>query len=231
MKKNLMIIFVFASSSILAQNLQVHYDFGKDREYLTTTLEMFKPDKLGNTFFFVDMDYNVGDVKGISLAYMEIARVLKTEEMPVGIHVEYNGGFGQFNVDSTNLGYRINDSWLAGIDYSINADDFSKGISFKAMYKHIVDKQDVSFQLTTVWYLHFLNKRMTFSGFADFWKEDSDFNFDGKTDSEFIFIAEPQLWYHINNHFSLGSEIEFSNNFANMEGFNVMPTLGAKWIF
>jgi len=224
-------MLVLSSSSILAQNIQLHYDFGKDREYLTTTLEMFKPDKLGNTFFFVDMDYNVGDVEGISLAYMEIARVIKTENMPVGIHIEYNGGFGQFNNDSINLGYRINDAWLAGIDYSINAEDFSKGITFKAMYKYITDKHNASFQITTVWYLHFLNKKMTFSGVVDFWKEDSDFNFDGKADAEFIFISEPQLWYHINDHFAVGSEIELSNNFANMDGFNIMPTLGVKWTF
>jgi hypothetical protein len=231
MKKLIILFLVIYGFNTTAQNLQIHYDFGKNREYLTTTLEMFKPDKLGNTFFFVDMNYNSDDVEGISLAYWEIARVIKTEKMPIGIHFEYNGGFGQFNADTINIGYRINDAWLAGIDYSINADDFSKGISFKALYKHIRDKHDVSFQLTTVWYINFFNNKLTFSGFADFWKEDSDFNFDGKTDSEYIFISEPQLWYNINAHFSLGSEIEFIHNFANMEGFKIMPTLGAKWMF
>lgn len=49
---------------INAQNIQLHYDFGGDlydelgtRPSLTTTVEMFKPDKWGSTFFFVDMDY------------------------------------------------------------------------------------------------------------------------------------------------------------------------------
>ena len=48
-----------------AQNVQLHYDFGgalydKDldgRPALTSTVEMFKPDKWGSTYFFVDMDY------------------------------------------------------------------------------------------------------------------------------------------------------------------------------
>lgn len=231
MKKFFVFAFMFIISKCFAQDLQLHYDLGKDRKYLTTTLEMFKPDKLGNTFFFVDMDYSSGDVDGISLAYWELARVVKTEKMPIGIHLEYNGGFGQFNADSINLGYRINDAWLAGIDYSINASDFSKGISFKLLYKHITDKHDATFQLTTVWYMHFLNNKLTFSGFADFWKEDSDFNFDGKTDTEYVFISEPQLWFNMNKHFSIGTEIELSNNFATNEGFMINPTLGLKWIF
>lgn len=75
MKKLLLLLSgLLLSSGVLAQNIQVHYDFGKDRKYVTTTLEMFKPDKWGSTFFFVDYDYNVGDVKGVSTTYMEIAR-------------------------------------------------------------------------------------------------------------------------------------------------------------
>ncbi len=230
MKKLLFLLLFLPAAASFGQNLQLHYDMGEDRGYLTSTLEMFKPDKLGNTFFFVDMDYNAGDVKGVSLAYLEIARVLKTGKMPVGLHVEYNGGFGQFN-DGLNYGYRINDAWLAGVDYSINAADFSKGFTMKALYKHIRDKHDASFQLTAVWYVHFWDNRMTFSGFADFWKEDSDFNFDGSVDAEYVFLAEPQLWFHINKHFAAGGEIELNNNFANLEGFHINPTLGIKWTF
>jgi hypothetical protein len=47
-----------------AQNIQLHYDLGRamynsleDRPWVTTTVEMFKADKWGSTFFFVDMDY------------------------------------------------------------------------------------------------------------------------------------------------------------------------------
>lgn len=224
------ILFIWATT-LFAQNLQVHYDMGKDRGYLTTTMEMFKPDKLGNTFFFIDMNYNSDGVSGVSLAYWEIARVFKTEKMPFGLHVEYNSGFGRFKVADLEQGYRINDAWLAGIDYSFMAKDFSRGLTLKALYKYIRDKHDVSFQLTGVWFVNFLDGKMTFSGFADFWKEDSDFNFDGRVDAEYIFLSEPQIWYHLNNHFALGGEVELNSNFANLEGFHVNPTLGVKWTF
>ncbi len=223
-------LFIWATS-LSAQNLQVHYDMGKDRGYITTTMEMFKPDKLGNTFFFIDMNYNADGVSGVSLAYWEIARVFKTEKMPFGMHIEYNSGFGRFKAADQELGYRINDAWLAGIDYSFMAKDFSRGLSLKALYKYIRDKHDVSFQLTGVWFVNFFDGKMTFSGFADFWKEDSDFNFDGITDAEYVFLSEPQIWYHITDHFSMGGEVELNTNFANLEGFHVNPTWGVKWTF
>ncbi len=231
MKKILLVCLVFASSALFAQtNLQVHYDLHGDRGYLTTTMEMFKPDNLGNTFFFIDMDYGSNDVDGISLAYWEIARVIKTKKMPVGLHVEYNGGFGTAGKNRA-ISYRINDAWLAGVDYSWNAKDYSKGVTAKVLFKHIRDKHDASFQLTGVWYWHFLNRKLTFTGFMDFWREDVDVNFDGVRDASFIFLTEPQLWYNFCENFSVGGEVEISNYFANMEGLHVFPTVGAKWTF
>ena len=231
MRKILLLLFVFISLKISAQNVQLHYDFGADRHYVTTTVEMFKPDKLGNTFFFIDMDYGSNGVKGISLAYWEIARVFKTEKMPFGIHAEFDGGFGAYNAGDVDHAYEINNSGLLGIDYSITAKDFSKGISFKALYKYINGKHNASYQFTTVWFWHFWKKRMTFRGFADFWREDFDFNYDGVVDAKFVFLTEPQIWYHINDHFSFGGEVELSNNFANKYGFWTRPTMAAKWKF
>lgn len=216
------------STSIFAQNVQLHRDFGKDRDYFTSTVEMFKPDKWGNTFFFIDMNYSDGDVEGVSLAYWEIARVINLGKLPLGFHAEYDGGFGQWKVDSLGGAYQINDAWLAGFDYSWNNQDFSKGISIKALYKYIDGKHDASFQLTAVWYAHFFNRKLSFTGFADFWKEDNIF---GTNETDFVFLTEPQLWYNPFEHFSIGSEIEISNNFGGMEGFNVMPTLAVKWTF
>ena len=225
----LIAISFFVISFLKAQNVQLHYDFGDKREHLTSTVEMFKPDKLGNTFFFIDMDYGIKGQKGVSMAYWEIARVLKLKKSPVGLHVEYNGGFGK--IAKTNNFYSINNAWLAGFDYSWNSSNFSKGFSVKTLFKTIEDKNDYSFQLTLVWYCHMLNKKLSFTGFADFWHEDSDFNFDGKTDAKYIFITEPQLWYNFSSNLSLGSEIEVSNNFAGNEGWMVNPTIAVKWNF
>lgn len=208
-----------------AQNLQVHYDMGEDRGYFTSTLEMFKPDQWGSTFFFVDFDYNADVAESVSLAYMEIARGLKFWDNPFEIHVEFNGGFGQY---AKGASYQINDAWLLGGNYTWNSPDFNRIFTLQAMYKYIRDKEDVSFQITGVWTMHFNNKKFTFSGFADFWKEEN--SFDGET-TDFVFLSEPQFWYNANEHLSLGSEIELASNFAGHKGFKVCPTLAVKWNF
>ena len=67
MKKILFALaFLLAFSALEAQDIQLHYDMGKDRKYLTSTVEMFKPDQYGSTFFFIDMDYGANDVQGVS---------------------------------------------------------------------------------------------------------------------------------------------------------------------
>ncbi|SFE82352.1 DUF5020 family protein [Thermophagus xiamenensis] len=212
-----------------AQNLQVHYDMGEDRGYVTTTLEMFKPDQWGSTFFFVDFDYNTDVGESVSLAYMEIARGIKFWDSPFEIHVEYNGGFGQY---APGRSYSINDAWLLGGNYTWNSPDFNRIFTLQAMYKNIRDKEDASFQITGVWTMHFNNKKFTFSGFADFWKEENFFGAEPNIETtDFVFLTEPQIWYNANEHLSLGSEIEIASNFAGHKGFKVCPTVAVKWNF
>ncbi len=226
MKKLVFIFFgLVAISYLKGQNLQLHYDLGKDRRYLTTTIEMFKPDKWGSTFFFVDFDYNVGDVKGVSLSYMEIARGIKFWDNPFEFHIEYNGGFGQYAPGGS---YQINDAWLLGGNYTWNNSDYSRIFTLQGMYKYIREKHSASFQITGVWKVHMANRKITFSGFADFWKEGNTF---GNKKSDFVFLSEPQLWYNATDKFSIGGEIEIGSNFAGVEGIKVCPTIGAKWNF
>ena len=232
MKKIIIAILVFTGFNTFAQSLDVHYDF--DRECITTTMEMFKPDKLGNTFFFIDMNYGEGAIEGVSAAYWEIARTFNLGKLPIGVNLEYNGGFGRKVIPGDiTISYRINDAFLLGPTFSKNAKDFSKGYTVKALYKYIdgLDEEH-NFQLTGVWYIHFLkDRKMTFKGFADLWKQDSDFNFDGEVDASYVFLAEPQIWYHISKHFSVGGEVEFSNNFGLYDGFKTRPTVAVKWKF
>lgn len=233
MKKFLtLLIICFVAGYVSAQNLQVHYDFGKDRKYVTSTVEMFKPDKWGSTFFFIDMNYDADNGKTVSLAYWEIARGFNIGKSPFAVHVEYNGGFGQFSSTPFNGAFAINDAWLGGIDYNFNNADFTRGITFQALYKYIYDKNNASFQLTTVWYMHMLNKKLSFTGFADFWREDNSF-VDGETvtETKFVFLTEPQLWYNFTENISIGTEIEVSSNFSGNKGFMVNPTIAAKWNF
>lgn len=227
MKKFLLALFVSVLAlGASAQNVQTHYDFGKDRKLVTTTVEMFRPDKYGSTFFFVDMDYS-SDARnvdnGLSLAYWEIARAFKwTENQKFMPRVEFNGGV--LKLDGTAPFIPIENCWLAGVERTWASADFSKILTLQANYKNIKDKEDAAFQLTAVWTIQMLQNKLTFTGFADFWKEEMFWG------TDYRFLTEPQLWYNFCPNFSFGTEIEMSNNFAT-DGFQINPTLAAKWTF
>jgi hypothetical protein len=227
MKKIVLALCLLAAVSTQAQNLQFHYDFGKDRKYVTTTLEMFKADKWGSSFFFVDYDHDQTGSHSPSGSYMEITRSLNFWGGPLSAHVEYDGGLG-YNGD-TNFGYGINSAWLFGADYFMHSKDFSRTLTLQAMFKNIRGKNNTA-QLTAVWGTQWFNKKFTFSGFADLWWEKNTYEY--LTDEIHpVFLTEPQLWYNFTEHMSAGSEIELSTNFAGNEGFMVNPTLAVKWNF
>ena len=224
-------LLIVVNLSAIAQNIQMHYDFGRSlydenatRPELTTTVEMFRADKWGSTFFFVDMDYANNEV---SSAYWEIARELKFWQAPVSLHLEYNGG-----KNGGDINY-IKDAYLLGVTYGWNAKDFSKGWTFTPASKYICgNKVRHNYQLTATWYLHMLDGKLSFTGFADFWREKGDLH-------DYTFIAEPQLWLNFNRfkwadkdfNLSVGTEVELSNNFAAFDGFYAIPTLAVKWEF
>lgn len=230
MKKNVFVLlFVALATSIAskaqAQNLQVLYD--TERGCVTSTIEMFRPDAFGSTFYFVDMDYSPTAIG----AYTEIAREFcfwqDTKWNWLSVHVEYDGGLSG--------AYSFHNNWLGGLTYSGHSDDFSKTWSLSAMYKAIPGLKTLTgecqmhnFQLTGVWGISFFEDWCSFSGFADFWSEGSTL----------VFLSEPQLWVNLNKikgwdniNLSVGGEVELSNNFGGMEGFHVIPALGAKWTF
>lgn len=226
----LVIACLFSTFSLTAQNIQLHRDFG--RHSWTSTVEMFRPDGGGSTFFFIDLDYSP-KVRG---AYFELSRELcfwqESKMSWLSVHLEYNGG-----LDTVNGSY--NNAWLGGLTYSGHSSDWSKTWSLSAMYKAIPGCLDINgkskahnFQITGVWNLGFFNHWLSFNGFMDFWKETRSWQ-----GTDFIFLTEPQLWVNLRNikgwdkiNLSVGTEVELSANFVG-KGFHAMPTAAVKWTF
>ncbi|MBQ6578442.1 MAG: DUF5020 family protein [Bacteroidales bacterium] len=231
------------STGLKAQtNLQTFYDFGKDRGHFTTTLEGFYNDDWGNTFFFIDYDFN-GDNSSwgggkhlASGSYMEIARCLNfwqdTKAAPLSLQVEYNGGIG---FPSQNF--------LFGLDYFLHSADFNNTFNFKLLFKTFSKgtTSNVPLQFTFVWGMQdiFGVEGLRFSGFCDLWGENVVNFAEDITrfkEDKFVFLSEPQLWYNLGRHFGcdnfhIGTEVELSVNFAGYHGFYARPCLGTKWVF
>lgn len=228
MRKHLFWILLLLGVSVFGQNLQVHYDFGEDRSHVTSTLEMFKPDNFGATFWFVDIDYNSSS-NSASMAYWEIARYINLPFLKnagalqnLSATIQYNDGLNTFG--------GFGSVWLAGVSYPIDLKFVT--IATDVLYRK-AENQGSNFQLTFVWYKSFLNDKISFTGFFDIWGQD---NFDGDengTNSQIVFMTEPQLWVNLTDHMFIGGEVEISRNFIFAAGdkIQVMPTLGIKWDF
>ena len=229
-------LMAVAALSANAQNIQLHYDFGRniysneeaDRQKVTATLEQFKADDWGSWYYFFDVDLTSKTTRSI---YTEISREINlSKNLPLAAHVEYDGGL--WHAPAIGNG-SYQQAGLAGIAYNGHNADFSKTWSVQALYKQFLKSYEgthsyASFQLTGVWGLNFLDNKMTFSGFIDFWRGEKANNH-----GCLVILSEPQLWYNVNKHFSVGTEVEFSNNFIvnyyNDKTFFVNPTLGVKW--
>ena len=257
MKKALFIVALVATAFCAKAQTNIQEQFDLNRNHLTTTLEMFKTDDWGSTFFFTDI-YHPDKISHPTGYYTEIARGLNfwkdTKLGALSAHVEWNGGQAASN------------AWLFGAEYFLHSDDFKYTLTLELLYKSISGQKyldamdpevrpyekvsDVPLQFTIVWGCNdiFGLKGLTFSGFADLWWENFEW-VDPEGNSEktsIVFISEPQLWYNIGQFFNcpnlcIGGEMEFAYNFAGgwrpdyefhkNKGFTFSPATGIKWIF
>jgi len=236
MKKILMIVLMAVSAlTAQAQNIQLHYDFGRNiypdeedgRQKATITLEQFKADNWGSWYYFVDVDMSSHFTE---CAYTEISRELTlSKQLPLAAHIEYDGGVSRSG--------SFQQAALAGLAYNGHNADFSKTWSVQLLYKQFFKSYDnthsyASAQLTGVWGLNFLDRKLTFAGFIDFWRGEK-----ANGHGQLVVLSEPQLWYNFTPHLSVGTEVEFSNNFVyntdptSDKTFFVNPTLAVKWNF
>ena len=230
MQKIFFPLLIFLSLNLSAQNLQLHYDFGEKRQYLTSTLEMFKPDDFGATFWFVDIDYCDGvSANSASMAYWEIARYIT---LPF---LKNSGAFNKLSAtiqynDGLNTYGSFGSVWLAGISYPLDLKIIT--VSTDVLLRK-AENRDPSYQLTFVWFKPFIDGKLVFTGFMDIWGQDNHDGDADETNSQIVLLAEPQLWYNVTKNLAIGSEIEISRNFIYGGGsdLKIMPTLGLKWEF
>jgi len=245
MKRTLLFFLFCLPIAVVAQNIQLHYDLGRtlyndlnDRMRVTSTVEMFKADKFGSTYFFVDIDYHSDGVKG---AYWEVSRELNlTKNEQFAAHVEYDGGITS-DRDALSSS-RFQHVALVGGAWNWHSADYSRTFSLQALYRYCFNgkrewlKPYNSFQLTEVWNIDFCNRRYTFSGYCDLW-------YDRNVRGKWAICSEPQFWFNFDTlkglqdvHLSVGSEVELSYNFVyddagRCDKFRALPTLGMKWTF
>jgi hypothetical protein len=124
MKKVFTLLMLACTMAVSAQNIQLHYDFGRNfysdqepnRQKMTMTIEQFKADQWGSWFYFVDLDFSRHFVEG---AYTEVSREINIKkESPFAVHAEYDGGLTRT--------YAFQQAALLGAAYNGHSADYSK---------------------------------------------------------------------------------------------------------
>ena len=246
MKKFILLAMLMISGiAANAQNIQLHYDFGRNlysgeeatRQRTTLTFEQFRPDRLGSIFYFIDLDLYSKGLKG---AYMEFSREFNIGKSGLAVHGEYNGGCTTGK--GATWGTQFQHAFLVGPAFNWHNADYSFTWGVQAMYKHYLKginsaKAYPGFQFTGIWGYSFgRNQMFTFSGFIDLWR-----NHKGGDQYNMTLLTEPQFWFNLNGitkkktNLSIGTEVEMSNNFVvnedplSTKSFFVNPTLALKW--
>lgn len=236
LRVSFLMLIAMVSLGVNAQNIQVHYDFGRhlysseesNRQRITITYEQFKADCLGSWYYFADFDVLRDGTCG---AYTEVSREFNLgKQSPFAAHLEFDGGLNRFG--------SFQNAILVGPAYNGHTADFSKTWSVQLMYKQTFsgagNDGTAGVQLTGVWGVNFANSKWTFSGFADFWTGYiPEWKENGAQKKGFAFVSEPQIWYNVCKYYSIGSEWELSYNFiyptASTTKFYVNPTIALKF--
>ena len=209
------ILFILVFNNIKSQNLQVHYDFIEDENYFTSTLEMFRSNDTGATFWFVDFDYQSETNGAASLGYMEFAKYFNLgNSNKYTLTLQFNDGVAYWG----NLGQ----AFLAGPTYNLSLRNFSLSTELLYMYKK---QSNPNGQLTFVFYLPLLNGKAELTGFADIWTFDKE----NTNSKDIIFMSQPQLWYLLSENLYIGGEARITNNFYPVKGWKFTGTIGIKW--
>lgn len=206
--KILLLLLVVTTTAIGQQNIQMMSSV-KGKPIIT--LEHFSQDKYGTTYFFTDLELSEPKINQ-SLSLTKIMRTISIKNN-WSAHLEYNGGLFY----SPNYSSSIPNAYLVGADYFIHSKDFTKTLNLKASYKYISILNENTFQISGIWNVHLLEKKLSLLGFAHYWRELNNN----------VFYSEPQIWYNITPKFSIGGEVKTSYNF-NQSGINVTPLAGIK---
>jgi len=146
---------------------------------LTSTLEIYKTDRLGSTFAFVDFDYNNEGSSGFrnaSLAYGEIARYFQLPKVKnLSATLQYNDGL-------TNSG-SLNAVWLGGVQYIFQIGQHTFPIDFLLLKE--VNTGGLTFQLTYIWSYNW--RKLELGGFIDLWNTGAN----GYPPRKIVILSEP----------------------------------------
>ena len=209
----------------------------------TFTLEGTGLDKIGSTYFFIDLEVgnaNVFSDKMLGGTYIEFTREWcfwrKSRLSGLSVHTEFDAGvgYGGDSWGSRANGWDFKTALLGGLSYTwLDPGKWMVQLQLLNRYtlKDRYGNGGEGFQMTLVWQYDPV-KWFTFSGYGDFFANPEG----GRLGPEaFHVVVEPYCWFNITGYLAVGTRIRTSYNFYKDCGtydrrFYCAPTIGLKWI-
>lgn len=229
--------------SLEAQNIQLHYDFGRyvhptaqeGRPYITATVEQKSRDRWGDTFYFVDMNFLE---QGAVQANWKFLRNLRFWDAPFSWHLRYDGGLRFVNAHAAapvnRYAISFGDAFFTGATYHWRSADRKLMLNFTAAYKYIRHHDTPhNWEGTVIWNYAPGDGLFNATGFATLWQER-----DARFGTSLKFMSQPQFWLNLNRlpafaddfGLSVGSEVRISRN-VDAGQWVIAPTLALRWSF
>ncbi|HPG41156.1 MAG TPA: DUF5020 family protein [bacterium] len=236
MKYCFWIALLLITTSVFAQNLQLHNDFrhsidpdNNSRDYTTLSFETFRLESYGSMFMKMDVDFK-GAHNNPGNLFTQISHTFKFWDFPAFLHLEYSGGLG---VDSkSGYGYAIDNAYMVGAAYPFQLGNAWWSTYLVYRYNNFTQgSHDLQYSL--YWGQNFLRNKISLLGHLVLWTENKDHGDPwtaGQTGKKLLFLSEPQIWYNINKLLAIGTEIKlFYHVYSYSDGWLVYPTLAIKY--
>ncbi|WP_338876295.1 DUF5020 family protein [Spirosoma sp. SC4-14] len=238
MKTLLLLVSVFFSPLVRAQQLQFHYDFRHSidptqnrRNYATLVFEYFKSnDSTGSFLLKMQTDFS-GENNNIGQLFLQVSKNLRYWRPPLYLSLTYSGGLG---VAPPAYGYYLTNSFGIGVAYPFQW----KGAWFSTslVYRYnAFPKASHDPQLTFYFGKGFFQYKLMIAGSLVGWSENRNQGTDytaGQQGKKIAFFGDPQLWLKIGKSVSLGSRINlYYHTLTSENRIQVYPTLALKTQF
>ena len=240
--KKIWIAACLFTTSLSAQNLQLHYDLRhtvdpaqNPRNFPTLYYEYFKTRdsgqaliKPGNFLLKTEADL-LGEGTNIGKFYFQVSQSFRCWTPKIFLQLQYSGGAGI--TEPKQYSYYLTNTYQAGAEVPFRW----KG----AWLSSVLDLKYVSYNrptydpiYTLYWWRGLLHYKLELAGDFSVWTENKNHGDEttaGLKGKRFFFFAEPQIWYNLNKTIALGSKLNcyyHVNTTANI--FEAYPTLAIK---
>jgi hypothetical protein len=222
------LLTAFSTEILHAQfkDVQLHYELGSfkvgdtrvKRDFFKTKLQILHRDSLGIAYVNVEVDYN-SKTKGMSFGQFTLLRSLKVRAFKfVQPMVGHAAILGRDNM------------FFAG---ALVPARFGKVTVLPAfLYSYTKAAKSPDGRILVGVSTRLFKNRVAIFGFASTWTYDKKNTLGEVSGKRVAWQLTPQIWFHVNKSFAIGTKIDFSRNVYSADRTSdFLPTTGLRWVF